>query len=167
MAPDPIGPVDSKSGKINDKILTEPQRLNAYAYALNGPGRYVDRDGDCAWLVVPVAIYLLLHNSDVANTATSPSEPTYTSNGAADIVSEGILLYGVTQAVQQAANSQSTTLPQEVDLNPRQSASLERFQRKLPNGAKTTEIHDLPSGGKAFQSEVPGRVPGSSATYEK
>jgi RHS repeat-associated protein len=44
-APDPIGPVDSKTGKINDKILTEPQRLNAYAYALNGPGRYVDQKG--------------------------------------------------------------------------------------------------------------------------
>ncbi len=46
MAPDPVGPVDSKTGKINDKILTEPQRLNAYAYGLNGPGRYVDRDGE-------------------------------------------------------------------------------------------------------------------------
>ena len=44
-APDPVGPVDSKTGKINDKILTQPQRLNAYAYALNGPGRYLDRDG--------------------------------------------------------------------------------------------------------------------------
>ncbi len=46
MAPDPVGPVDSKTGKINDKILTEPQRHNAYAYGLNGPGRYVDRDGE-------------------------------------------------------------------------------------------------------------------------
>ncbi len=45
MAPDLVGPVDSKTGKINDKILTEPQRLNAYAYGLNGPGRYVDRSG--------------------------------------------------------------------------------------------------------------------------
>jgi RHS repeat-associated protein len=44
-APDPIGPVDSKTGKINDKILTQPQRLNAYAYALNNPGRYVDPSG--------------------------------------------------------------------------------------------------------------------------
>ena len=45
MAPDPVGPVDSKTGKVNDKILNEPQRLNAYAYALNGPGRYVDWGG--------------------------------------------------------------------------------------------------------------------------
>jgi RHS repeat-associated protein len=51
-APDPVGPVDSKTGKINDKILTEPQRLNAYAYALNGPGRYVDRSGKQAELLM-------------------------------------------------------------------------------------------------------------------
>ena len=56
MAPDPIGPVDSKTGKINDKILTEPQRLNAYAYALNGPGRYVDRDGEQAIGIAPVIV---------------------------------------------------------------------------------------------------------------
>ena len=50
-APDPIGPVDSKTGKINDKILTEPQRLNAYAYGLNSPGRYVDRNGRDIYLM--------------------------------------------------------------------------------------------------------------------
>jgi hypothetical protein len=45
QAPDPVGPVDSKTGKINDKVLKEPQRINAYAYGLNNPGHYVDRDG--------------------------------------------------------------------------------------------------------------------------
>jgi RHS repeat-associated protein len=44
-APDPVGPVDSKTGKINDKVLKEPQRINAYAYGLNNPGHYVDRNG--------------------------------------------------------------------------------------------------------------------------
>jgi hypothetical protein len=45
--------------------------------------------------------------------------------------------------------------------------NLRRFERKLPAGALPTQMHDLPLGGKAFQSEVPGRVPGSKAIYEK
>jgi len=42
---DPIGPVDEKTGKVNEKMLLNPQRLNRYAYGLNNPYRYVDRDG--------------------------------------------------------------------------------------------------------------------------
>ena len=45
-APDPVAPVDAKTGKVNATILAEPQRLNAYAYGLNGPGRYVDISGN-------------------------------------------------------------------------------------------------------------------------
>jgi hypothetical protein len=100
-APDPVGPVDSKTGKINDKILTEPQRLNAYAYGLNGPGRYVDRDGKNPLLIVAAAVYLLLHNSDVANAPTSPSEPTYASNGAGDIAADGGAIICAIEGVKQ------------------------------------------------------------------
>jgi RHS repeat-associated protein len=42
---DPIGPVDEKTGKVNEKMLLNPQKLNKYAYGLNNPYRYVDRDG--------------------------------------------------------------------------------------------------------------------------
>lgn len=46
--------------------------------------------------------------------------------------------------------------------------NLSRFEQKLPTAARRpTAIRDLPNGGKAFQSEVPGRVPGSTAVYEK
>jgi len=37
--------VDEKTGKVNEKMLLNPQRLNRYAYGLNNPYRYVDRDG--------------------------------------------------------------------------------------------------------------------------
>ena len=44
---------------------------------------------------------------------------------------------------------------------------LKRFEGKLPAGAGETSVHDLPGGGKAFRAEVPGKVPGSKAIYER
>lgn len=48
LATDPITPVDAYSGKPNVTLLTEPQRLNVYAYSLNNPYRYTDPDGEMA-----------------------------------------------------------------------------------------------------------------------
>ena len=48
-----------------------------------------------------------------------------------------------------------------------QAKNLARFEKKLPAGAGPTAVRDLPGGGKAFQAEVPGRVPDSKAVYEK
>ena len=45
ISPDPVGPVDPRTGKVNEKILLNPQKLNTYAYGLNNPYRYVDPDG--------------------------------------------------------------------------------------------------------------------------
>jgi len=45
ISPDPVGPVDPWNGKVNYKMLTNPQRLNAYADSVNNPYRYVDTDG--------------------------------------------------------------------------------------------------------------------------
>lgn len=48
-----------------------------------------------------------------------------------------------------------------------QAANLARFTKKLPAGADGVTIRRMPENGFAFQSEVPGRVPGSFAVYEK
>ena len=45
ISPDPVGAVDPKTGKINDKNLLNPQRLNYYIYGLNNPYKYLDPDG--------------------------------------------------------------------------------------------------------------------------
>jgi RHS repeat-associated protein len=45
-SPDPVRPVDAFTSKTNYDILTNPQRLNRYAYGLNNPYRYVDPDGN-------------------------------------------------------------------------------------------------------------------------
>jgi RHS repeat-associated protein len=55
----------------------------------------------------------------------------------------------------------------EISLNDAQAANLARFEGNMPAGANPTEMHAMPNGGVAFQSEVPGKVPGSSAVYEK
>jgi hypothetical protein len=53
------------------------------------------------------------------------------------------------------------------ELSPEQASNLSRFEKNMPKGAGETIIRDLPGNSKAFQSEVPGRVPGSKAVYEK
>ncbi len=54
-AVDPVRAVDPKSNKTNEKILSNPQRLNAYAYGLNNPYRYIDPDGMEPWNVSDLA----------------------------------------------------------------------------------------------------------------
>ncbi|WP_326948644.1 hypothetical protein OG439_07605 [Amycolatopsis sp. NBC_01307] len=53
------------------------------------------------------------------------------------------------------------------ELSPSQQANLGRYGKKLPAGAETTKIAQLEDGAIQFESRVPGRVPGSSATYAK
>jgi hypothetical protein len=70
-------------------------------------------------------------------------------------------------AGQGRAGGGSATLGATRGLNREQAANLARFEKKLPTGAGPTSVHELPGGGKAFQTDVPGRVPGSKAIYEK
>jgi len=42
---DPVGAVNEKTSKSNEKILLNPQRLNLYVYASDNPYKYMDPDG--------------------------------------------------------------------------------------------------------------------------
>jgi len=53
------------------------------------------------------------------------------------------------------------------NLSSGQASSLAKFIKKLPSAAEEAVVHNLPGGGKAFVSNVPGRVPGSYAQYLK
>ena len=51
ISTDPVGPVNPATGKINQTMLNNPQRLNLYAYGLNNPYKYLDDDGREVWLI--------------------------------------------------------------------------------------------------------------------
>jgi RHS repeat-associated protein len=46
VSPDPVGAVDPNTGKINQIIIHDPQRINSYVYGLNNPHKYIDADGE-------------------------------------------------------------------------------------------------------------------------
>jgi len=66
ISPDPVGAVDPFSSTTNTALLTNPQRLNYYAYSLNNPYRYVDPDGniplDTVWDIGMLAYDLVNGN---------------------------------------------------------------------------------------------------------
>jgi hypothetical protein len=51
-------------------------------------------------------------------------------------------------------------------LNEAQASNFKRFEKKLPAGSEPPTLHQV-NNGVAFKGEVPGRVPGSKAVYEK
>lgn len=67
---DPVGPVSSQTGKANEKLLLNPQKLNRYAYSINNPYRYKDEDGK--WpeevhnSIIKVAFPKLPHSAIIA-----------------------------------------------------------------------------------------------------
>ncbi|HVS54524.1 MAG TPA: RHS repeat-associated core domain-containing protein [Opitutaceae bacterium] len=54
-----------------------------------------------------------------------------------------------------------------VSLTAEQAKNVARFEKSLPGVPEPTVVRPLPNGGVAAQANVPGRVPGSFATYEK
>jgi hypothetical protein len=55
-----------------------------------------------------------------------------------------------------------------VGITSEQQKNITRFEKKLPANAKdNVTTMELPNGGIAAQATSPGRVPGSSAVYEK
>ena len=54
ISPDPLGPVDPTTGKVDPKALLNPQRLNRYAYSLNNPYKYIDPDGKWPAIVIDI-----------------------------------------------------------------------------------------------------------------
>lgn len=65
-----------------------------------------------------------------------------------------------------AANGGVGLVDDAVALTQQQASNLNRFNKKLPSGNTGTAVDTL-GDGVLFTSQVPGRVPGSSAIYQK
>lgn len=57
------------------------------------------------------------------------------------------------------------TVLSRADLSPSQLSNLSRYTKKLPAGAEETQLVRGANGAAEFSTNVPGRVPGSFATY--
>ena len=95
--PDPVGLVDPASGKVNQEILLNPQRLNRYVYGLNNPYKYVDPDGNFALLGAALvgAAIAYLGSPDIANAPENSSTLTYESHGERSIIAGAVVGAGV------------------------------------------------------------------------
>jgi hypothetical protein len=85
----------------------------------------------------------------------------------------GAAVFGVSMGVVGKAGAASvksevTAVPSTVSITSQQQQNVSRFTSKLPVNAKdTVSIKALPNDGIAAQATSAGRVPGSSAVYEK
>ena len=131
--PDPVGLVDPATGKVNQQMLLNPQRLNRYVYGLNNPYRYVDPEGDFAIVgaaLVGAAIAYFSH-PDIANAPRSASSRTYVSHGARTIAlgvigGAGLRAVGGALAVTKVSR----------DIQNMSNASRKRFKKTIFNLSK-------------------------------
>jgi hypothetical protein len=63
IAIDPEGPIDVRTGKVNEKYLLSPQMLNRYTYSLNNPYKYLDPDGKEVILTSHYVFYPYRHSA--------------------------------------------------------------------------------------------------------
>lgn len=149
-AVDPVRAVDPMTGKTNEKLLLNPQRLNVYAYGLNNPYRYVDSDGKNP-LLIAVGL-ITLGEMIMPQTMGSSHRDSFIDNHKAD-------LFFMPLGIERAAVSE---LPVAVQSN------FTRFLKKVPANSKSSAvIEGIEGGGYRFSATSPGEVPGSKAIYEK
>lgn len=161
---------DTYAGDIKD-----PASLNRYSYVWNNPYKYVDPDGHTSAIPSiydkehpgPVPLLAAWLAQRMAAASLDESLPIEVRASAAVVGTVASLLDPETVEKTGVAMGVAGSIKVVGELTPAQAANLARFEKKLPAGAGETTIHELPGGGKAFQAEVPGKVPGSKAIYEK
>ncbi|MEM7050378.1 MAG: RHS repeat-associated core domain-containing protein [Acidobacteriota bacterium] len=157
---------------------------NLYGYVKGNPVKYVDPDGRETSLAMALERDIrALQSGEITTQEYQNNIEARAAGGAAGlvvvvagkVVAGAVAGSGIRAAVRGfrariarafSRGTKKTDVPKP-SLNSEQAKNLARFNKKLPRGAEKTTVRDLPGGGKAFKAEVPGRVPGSKAVYEK
>jgi RHS repeat-associated protein len=163
-----------------DPVAASTTSFNRYAYAANNPYKNIDPDGryeSPAWLLSTVP-----GQGSFDNAMTSIENGNYgqaAMYGGA-MVAEQVLSVATLGQGQAASTVGRTAAASEgaaikaaagkadeaVELTTGQAKNLQRFESKLPSANTGTKVDKL-GDGVSFTSEVPGKVPGSKAVYQK
>jgi RHS repeat-associated protein len=160
-----------------DPVVTDANTggsFNRYVYASNSPYKYVDPDGRQERAAEAFSdqfrndaasgnsgVYEPFHTPVVIATIGMVVGPPVAAAVIAGAPAEGAIAGGV--GAKAAAQVAKAATPTEA-----QAKNIQRFTSKLPANAKeSVTVKPLPNGGVAAQGVSPGKVPGSSALYEK
>ncbi|WP_240600229.1 RHS repeat-associated core domain-containing protein [Solilutibacter silvestris] len=173
LSTDPVA-ADANTGSL----------FNRYWYASNNPYRFTDPDGRCdnspsSFCNFVKGIVLAVHDTiaPIANAIADPDgtkiDGSYDRFGpGSNPMTQGGYKFGGALITAEAIKAPSTVAGAVVDakapvaLTEAQTKNLARFNSKLP-AANTGTTVERTGKGVTFTSEVPGKVPGSQATYQK
>jgi len=149
--------------------------VNLYGYVFNAPLDFTDSSGmavdPISWTAAGIAcgsgaILGSVYTSAAARLAGRKPTWSEMAHGATIGCGTGMLALISWIAAAGAGVAIAANEGVGVALNAAQALNVQRF--KLPNGAGTTTVRELPGGGRVFQASVPARdVAGSYAVYEK
>ena len=140
--------------------------FNRYAYANNNPLKYIDPDGKQA---VEVGIFNNYMSQQWTQTQQVVGAVFNQSMNTAAQITVGLASFipvpaAILGRLAVTAKAEATA----IELTASQLKNVERFMGKVPANAKDSlVVKALPNEGIAAQAVSPGRVPGSSAVYEK
>jgi RHS repeat-associated protein len=168
MSVDPVGVTETGAN------------FNRFWYGNNNPYRFTDPDGRQSkdegnfWVGFAKAIHdsiAPLANAMVDPDGTTIDPSTDQLGPGPGQVEQGGYKFGnalvIAETAKLPARVVGSVMPRAVTLTEGQAANLARFNKRLPKGNTGTVVTQGPKGSVTFTSEVPGKVPGSKATYQK
>jgi len=144
--------------------------FNRYAYANNNPIHNVDPDGRCAdgascdQMVQSYGAWAYANPVEAdkigRNVGVPGVEAMLIASGAGSVVS--VVKTAIT--INRALKDSSSSTPKLTD---GQSKNLARFEKKFSTANRNVQVSQGKDGSITMKNEVPGKVPGSKAVYEK